>query len=366
MRRVCKGIKHIKGKIYFFDLQADHKRLQVRKEANSDKEAKRIKNELLVELRKQLSLPQGEQERLNAGFDEAWDKLYADLLADNVSHTNMLRHNIIFKRLFKDFRSLRYPHIKSISQIPTPYLQEYKAYFINDLKHNSKGGWRAELICIKSMLRRLKRLGYCRKEIIENLSEIPRPRHEKKEYPEISNSKLKILLDYIKKDNPYYYYPIYFMCRTGRRVKEVTLIEKRDVKWNGLNPVRIDIRAETTKTKEKAPIDRLDEDLAEAIKQAYNTSSRRKTVYLFCNRCGRKCGRNYITNYLGNISEKIIGIRITSHYLRHRFLTETAKAGVPIIDVMNIAGIKDIKVVMNYYSHTTTEGQDKVLAKTRI
>lgn len=134
----------------------------------------------------------------------------------------------------------------------------------------------------------------------------------------------------------------------------------------GLNPIRINIRAETTKTKEKAPIERLDEELAEAIRQAYNISLKRKTVYLFCNRCGRKCDRNHITEYLGNVSEKIIGIRITSHYFRHRFLTEAAKSGVPLSDAMKIAGLKDIKVAMNYYSHTTSEGQDKVFAATRI
>jgi len=367
MRRVCKGIKHIKGKIYFFDLQADHKRLQVRKEANSDKEAKQIKNELLVELRKQLPISQqGEQERLNASFDEAREKLFADLRADNVSQTNILRHTIIFKRLFQDFRNLKFPHIKSPGQIPPIYLQEYKAYFINDLKHNPKGGWRSELICVKSMIRRLKRLGYCRKELVESLVEIPRPRHEKKEYPEIPNSKLKTLLDFIKKDRPDFYPPIYFMCRTGRRINETTLIEKRDVKWDGLNPIRIDIRAETTKTKEKAPIDRLDLELAEVIRQAYNASSKRKTVYLFCNRLGKRCGRNHVGRYLRDVSEKLIGIRITPHYLRHRFLTEAGKAGVPLPDAMHIAGIKDIKVVMGYYSHITNDGQDKVFAVSRI
>lgn len=134
----------------------------------------------------------------------------------------------------------------------------------------------------------------------------------------------------------------------------------------GLNPIRINIRAETTKTKEKAPIDRLDAELAEVIRQAYNASSKRKTVYLFCNRLGRRCGRNHVGRYLRNVSEKVIGVRVTPHYFRHRFLTEAGKAGVPLPDAMKIAGIKDIKVVMNYYSHTTTEGQDKVLAVTRI
>ncbi len=35
-------------------------------------------------------------------------------------------------------------------------------------------------------------------------------------------------------------------------------------------------------------------------------------------------------------------------------------------DAMSIAGIKDIKVVLKYYAHISVEGQDKVLAASRI
>lgn len=35
---------------------------------------------------------------------------------------------------------------------------------------------------------------------------------------------------------------------------------------------------------------------------------------------------------------------------------------VPIADVKAISGIKDIQVLLEFYSHSTAEGQDKVLA----
>ncbi len=232
MAKKYKGIKHIKGKTYLFDLQANGIRKQVRGEADSDKEAKHMRDEMIVELRKQSSMPQGEQERLSAGFDEAWAKLEADLLADNLSHTNMLRNKIIFKRLFKDFVPLKFSYIKSVSQVTSPFFQEYKAYFINDLKHNPNGGWRSELICIKSMMRRFKKLGYCGKEIMDILADIKRPRHIKKDYPNIPNGKLKELLVFIKQNRPDYYPIIYFICRTGRRIKETTLVERKDVVWD--------------------------------------------------------------------------------------------------------------------------------------
>lgn len=134
----------------------------------------------------------------------------------------------------------------------------------------------------------------------------------------------------------------------------------------GLNPVKLNIRAETTKTGVKAPIETLDGELAGIVKQAYNAGSKHKTTYLFSTRLGRKCSKNSVRTYLKEASSKILGIEITPHYFRHRFLTECGKANVPIIDIMNIAGIKDIKVVMNYYSHTTKDGQNKVLAVTKV
>jgi integrase len=134
----------------------------------------------------------------------------------------------------------------------------------------------------------------------------------------------------------------------------------------GYNPVKINIRAETTKTGVKAPIETLDEELAGIVRQAYNAGSKHKTTYLFCNRLSRKCSKNSVRNYLKEASNNILGIKITPHYFRHRFLTECGKANVPMADVMNISGIKDIKVIIGYYSHTTPEGQNKVLAATRV
>ena len=140
----------------------------------------------------------------------------------------------------------------------------------------------------------------------------------------------------------------------------------KDVVWEGFNPVKINIRAETTKTGVDAPIERLDEDLTNLVREAYIAGSKRKTTYLFCNTMGRQCSKNTVRVYLKEVSKNIIGIELTPHYFRHRFLTECGKANVPTVDIMHIAGIKDIKVVMGYYSHVTNDGQDKVLAATRV
>ena len=71
-------------------------------------------------------------------------------------------------------------------------------------------------------------------------------------------------------------------------------------------------------------------------------------------------------DYLKRVSRQIIGQEITPHYFRHRFLTECSNSRAPMTDVMAMSGLKDIKVLLTYYSHSTDKGLDKVLEASRI
>lgn len=366
MAKNGRGVRRVNADTYCIDYQVNGTRRQQWIKASSLKEARAIRDEYIVNLRKQLTTPQSEQLRFQAPFDEVWGKLHADIVSDGLTHKSIGRCKITFKRLFKDFREAKHPNIQNISEITIPYFQEYKAYFINDLGHDSKGGWRDELIHTKAMMNRIKKLGYCRKDIIEDLRDMKRPRAPKKGYPDIPDSKLKSVLDFIKQDRPDYYYPIYFMCRTGRRIMETISIQKKDVIWNGLNPVRIDIKAETTKTGDYAPLKKLDEGLQRIVREAYRMNKRRKTVYLFANRLQNRCHPNRVREYLKRVSKEIIGITITPHYFRHRFFTECGKANVSMVDIMEISGLRDIGVLIKHYSHSTETGKDKVFAASKV
>lgn len=366
MAKRYKGVRHIKDDIYFLDYQVGKIRKQVRIRAVSMSEAKAIRQERIVELRKNKNTPYGERERLSADFKEALEKIEADLIADGVCKKNLLRNKRMFNRIFEEFRREKFPHIQHPSQLTIPFFQEYKSHFVNELGHNPKGGLRAEMICLKSLVRRMWRLGYCGKELVERLGEIKRPDGEKKTYPNIANSRIKAYLDYVRNERPDYYDPIYFMARVGRRVGEVLSIERRDVVFDGLRPVRIDVRAETTKSKTAAPLSRIDDEMTKAIMSAYKRGSATKTPYLFCTKKGKKCSPSSIQKYLGDTSERVLGVRITPHYFRHRFITECGKAKVNMADSMSIAGIKDLKVVNEHYNHATEAGQEEVLAVTRI
>lgn len=356
------GIREIvKGQVYEVNYQIGGVRKQYRIEAPSEKEAYFKKLSDMAGLKRDLSLPEDQKIRLVASFSEIWEKLHQDLLADKVSKKGIGHYRNTFQRMFIDFREKSYPAVNSLNQLSLPFFKEYKNYYVIEL--NRPTGWRGELIIVKALMKRLYQLGYCSKELIDKLSEMKKPKANKKEFPDIPKSKIKKLFSFIRSNRPDYHFPLYFIVRTGRRRQETTLIKKNDVVLKGFKPVAINIRAETTKTKEKAPLACLDEELERLIRQALSNN---KTEWLFPNRLGRKCTPDKIYEYLKKASEKVIGIRITPHYFRHRFITECAKANAPIADVKAISGIKDNEVLLKYYSHSTKEGQAKVLEVTKI
>jgi integrase len=302
--------------------------------------------------------------RKESDFVTAWTSLEQSLLAENLPVKTIGRYRNTFRRLFVDFRNTKFPHAKSPSQLSLGYFEEYRSYYGNQLGRSS--GLRAELIIVKAIMQRLYRLEFCTKELIEALKAIKKPKAVKKEYPDISKTKIGELFTYIKKDRPDFYHPLYFIFRTGRRIEETLLIKKADIVWNKLIPLRVNIRAEITKTGESAPLKRLDSDLQRFLQQVNRDSQRHQAPYLFLNRQQKKCNQRRVCLYLKEASKRVIGIIITPHYFRHRFMTECALHQVPIADAMAISGHKDPEIVLSYYSHSTDAGQDKVLEVTRI
>ncbi len=332
--------------------------------AGSMQEAYNIRAEIITQKRKELETPEAEKLRLTVDFSKVWEGISQGLNAEQKPRKTWLGYKKTFWRVFGDFRDLKFPYVKNPNQISLAFFEEYKNYYCNELGRIK--GLRSELIDVKAIMGRMYRLGYCSKDIIERLKEIKKPKPNKKQFPEISNSKISELLMFIKKDKIDYFRPIYFMQRTGRRVEETTLIERKDVVWDGIKPVGLNIRAETTKTDESAPLKKLDFELENLIREAYQNANKYKVPYLFVTKKGSKFNQRRICEYLKEISEEIVGIRITSSYFRHRFLTECGKNNVPIVDAMVISGHKDPDVVLSYYSHSTSEGLAKVLELTRI
>jgi len=367
--RPAKSGKPNLWEIFFPEHKGSQRKVYKTIEAKNEKEAydKRI-----IEKERYLTEHSGAESAiiLKGDFKDGWEQLERNVSSDldikypiktRIKHTELTikktksKFKMVFNRLFNDFRAKYFSAIEKPSQLTLAFFERYKNYYCSEL--NRASGWRAELIMVKNIMRRLFRLGFVKQDIIKALEEIKRPSPNKKDYPDIPKDKFKEWMNFIKKDNLYYYRIIHFLKRTGRRVEETTLIERKDVEWSGLSIKRINIVAETTKQKNKMPLEILDEDLIKLIKEAYSYSKKHKTPNLFLNERGKKT----LCKYLKKTSKIKIGIELTNHYFRHRFFTECGKRNMHIPDVMAIAGLKDPDVLLQYYSHTNKEGQLRVL-----
>lgn len=358
MGKRYEGVREkVKGKRYeiYFRPFKGAKKIHRNIEAVSLSDAYYQRQEIIASYRKGSEVSEEDRERLSCGFAEVWEQLERDLVTENQPKKTKLHYKRIFWRMFGEFRQKHYPYVQSPSQLALSFFREYRNYYVTDL--NRPNGLRAELIYVKAIMRRLYVLGYCREDIIKKLTEIKKPRANKKAYPDISKAEIKKLLLTFKRNRPDYYYLLSFILRTGRRISETTLIKKKDVEFQGFKPVRINIRAETTKSKQNAPLTRLDSDLEAIVRQAYNTG---KSEYLFSNKFKRRCMPANFRRYLRSVAIKQfgpeLGRKITPHYFRRRFFTECGKASVPLSDAKAISGIKDVQVLLNYYSHSTNEG----------
>ena len=184
MRTKIASVREIvRGQKYEVNYVLGGRRYQYRIDATSLTEAFNKKLQDMTEKQKDISMLMDNGERLNAGFSDAWKRLHADLVADNLPKKTVQHYAKTYSRLFNDFLSSRFSEIQSFGQLMPPIFREYKSYYVNDLDRPK--GWRAELIFVKAIIKRLYGLGYCSKELVEGLKEIKKPRNNKKEYSNI-------------------------------------------------------------------------------------------------------------------------------------------------------------------------------------
>jgi len=358
------GVRQVEQGVYEINYRPYMKAARVFKRirACSMQEAYQKRAEEMVQALKQQEMGPEEKSRLHAGLPEIWDSIHRSLLSENRPKKTIQRYRKTFNRLLVEFRVKKFPESQVPNRISSPFMAEYKNYYCVDL--NRQRGWRAELIIIKATIKRLQRLGYCDEKVVRVLSDFKRPKPAKKSYHDLTTTQIRELFSFIKNDRPDYYKPLYFVARTGRRIEETLLIQRGDLSWEGISPVRINIRAETTKTREEAPLETIDSELAGLLQQANREGLKHKAAQLFLNRQGKKCSQTRIRDYLKAASVKVLGVEITPHYFRHRFFTECGKNNIPMTDAMAISGLKDTSVLTRYYSHSTAKGRADVLEKT--
>lgn len=294
-------------------------------------------------------------------YDVIRETLRKDVSSDTEVKKTVNRYMNIFDRVFIEFRQKHYPALLGCNGLPIGFFRKYKSYFYEELKRTE--GWRAELIFIKAMMKRLKELGYSTVEDLDRVRDIPTPEGNAKQLPKVTDKKIVDLLEYIRKDRPDYYKPIKFMALVGRRVGETCFIMTEDITTDGFNPLVIQTKPRTAKIKKQIPppIYLDDPELKALIKSALANN---KTPWLFPHKKGGKIPPNYLWKYLCRVSLDVIGVRITPHHFRKLFLTKANRGGLNR-DSMAMANITSMSVMVKHYVETTPEGQAKVLEKNR-
>ncbi len=355
VRKIAKGVYEIN-----FRLGKGMKRYQRRVRALSFREAYNIKIKLMDEYLS--SFQSNNHNKLNADFNVLRNQLIRDMESDSLAYKTRNRSRSTFDLFFLTFLPSRYPIIKRLTDLRLECLYEYKNYVTMDLKRIA--GWRSELGTLKAIIRRLARLGYCEKGITEFLEDIKRPEYSSKSFTPISKEDKIALLDFVKVDRPCYFGVTYFLMRLGWRIEETLSIKRYNIEMEGKEPISIKLEAAIRKNKKDFVLESIDADLAKVIKVFLADGS--ETQWLFYNSKRNKIKADHYRNYLVRISQEIIDRRITPHDFRRSLVTEAARDGLALKDVMGITGHTDINVLLKHYSFSTEVGRKKVLASTRI
>lgn len=255
--------------------------------------------------------------------------------------------------------------VDSVRYIDEHFFNAYKIHYCYTL--GRLNGWRAEQIKAKAILNQMYERRFISKDQMEGMqksSAWKREKRKKKEYPIISDTNMRALFMAIKSDRPDYHRIYTTMLRTGRRVEEVTLTLRKNILFEQGKFKRLVIRAEDTKMDRSSQLDTIDPEFEELLWGAYQESEKYNSPYLFLNRKHKKCDQRKLCDYLRKKSEEVIGVGITNHYFRHRFLTECGQKRITWAEVSKVSGLKDQAVYMENYDHSTPTGQQKVFALT--
>ena len=345
-------VKNRKGNTYEISYKVDGKRYQYRITADSQKEADHIRAQ---DIARQIEENKITSEDISeVSIARARDMLIESVEAEGKDKKTIYHYKRTFKRLFVDFKNKQFPGISCVNHVTVPFLNRYKTYFVNET--GNTGLW-AEVTFVKAMIRRLIGLGLIRRDFERELKEVKKPaKGNQKEFPLIPTSKFKKFFETVKKERPDIYPLLFYVFKTGRRILESTLIERKDLEMKGFRVNSIRIKIATTKQQMNLPLRYLDDELSAVLYRTYCANKNKRDSHLFINRTNNKFHTNRVRDYLADVSQRVLGERITPHYFRHRVLTLCAKHGVGVRDSMALAGLTDINVALRYYTHETEEG----------
>lgn len=200
------------------------------------------------------------------------------------------------------------------------------------------------------------------KNVIDRLTALPDDKKARIEDKYLEKEDLKKLLD-ASVDVPHWHYVIHFMALSGLRVGEVISLKDKDIDAEyihvrstyEINADKID--TPKTRTSERDVYLRVELDnLVKQIRAYYKRYKFKNGIqsrYFMCGKNGDILSYYSFNKYLKELSERVLGRRITSHALRHTAASLLIAEGVPLETVSRMLGHDDSKVTQEIYFHIT-------------
>lgn len=243
------------------------------------------------------------------------------------------------------------------------------------------------LLTIKQILEKAVDNDYIYKNVAKNIKQT---KHIAKEKQMLTNLDISYLQKVAKKDNRCFM--VLFMLYTGIRREEVapllykdiniedwTLSVNKAVHWEKNRP---EVKSTKGKTSRKIPILEIMQDAIKEMKLSHKdsdlvfpsikskqlmseTSIRRALEYTL-----REINKLYNKDQLdtqkvcqNQNSEEIKTIKFTYHQLRHTYASFLHKAGISIKEAQYLTGHKDVKTLLNIYTHLDEEDKKNATEK---
>ena len=173
--------------------------------------------------------------------------------------------------------------------------------------------------------------------------------------------------------NSHFYHLYQFLLNTGLRIGEAGAVTPADVRNGNVTIDKTVTREETgycirkqTKTEAGRRIVPLNEQARAAVRAELGarTVSIDKPIFTTCN--GSLLISSVVSEDIQRICERAGIERFTAHGFRATFISRCVEDGMPIKDLMEICGHRDVKMTLGLYAHSNTESRAESLRKVAI
>ena len=194
----------------------------------------------------------------------------------------------------------------------------------------------------------------------------------------LEREEVRRFLEQAEQDHSRYNNLYTVLINTGLRLGEATAFSPADVRGDQLDVHKTVTREDTgyyireqTKTEAGRRIVPLNDQARAAIRdemsiQEMLTGTIRITAPVFQNSQGGIMVNSVINEDIARVCKRAGIEKFTAHAFRATFITRCVAAGMPIKELMDIVGHKDVQMTLALYAHSNTESRAAALRKVAV